>query len=169
MTVTFYIAGAIAIIATLLSITRLNIVHALLYFIVSLLATGVIFFLLGAPFAAALVIIINAGAIIVLFIFIVMMLNLGPQASQGERKLLNPKIWIGPVILAIILVIELVYSVRLQSLEAGAVSIVSPKEVGAALFGPYIAGVELASMLLLVGLLGAYHLGRSGASKGDNR
>ncbi len=169
MTAAFYIAGAIAIIATFLAITRLNIVHALLYFIVSLLATGVIFFLLGAPFAAALVIIINAGAIIVLFIFIVMMLNLGPQASEEERKLLNPKIWIGPVLLVIILVIELVYAVRLQSLEAGAVSIVSPKEVGAALFGSYIAGVELASMLLLVGLLGAYHLGRSGAGKGANQ
>ncbi len=169
MTTAFYISGAIAIIATFMAITRLNIVHALLYFIVSLLATGVIFFLLGAPFAAALVIIINAGAIIVLFIFIVMMLNLGPQASEEERKLLNPKIWIGPVILMIILVIELVYAVRLQSLEAAAVSIVSPKEVGAALFGPYIAGVELASILLLVGLLGAYHLGRNVGGKGVSR
>lgn len=169
MTAAFYIAGAIAIIATFLAITRLNIVHALLYFIVSLLATGVIFFLLGASFAAALVIIINAGAIIVLFIFVVMMLNLGQQASEDERKLLNPKIWIGPAILAIILVIELIYAVSLQRLEAGAGNIVGPKEVGVALFGPYIAGVELASMLLLVGLLGAYHLGRSQTGKGANR
>ncbi|MEO8977379.1 MAG: NADH-quinone oxidoreductase subunit J, partial [Casimicrobiaceae bacterium] len=58
----FYIAAAIAIVATILAITRANPVHALLYLVVSLLAVAVIFFMLGAPFIAALEVIIYAGA-----------------------------------------------------------------------------------------------------------
>ena len=60
-------------------------VHALLYLHVSLLAVAVIFFILGAPFVAALEVIIYAGAIMVLFIFVVMMLNLGPAARRRRR------------------------------------------------------------------------------------
>ena len=71
--------------ATLRVITHTRAVHALLYFIVSLLAVAVIFYVLGAPMAAALEVIIYAGAIMVLFVFVVMMLNLGPQAG-GSRN-----------------------------------------------------------------------------------
>ena len=61
------------------------------------------FFSLGAPFAGALEVIAYAGAIMVLFVFVVMMLNLGPAAAQQERIWLTPGIWIGPVILAALL------------------------------------------------------------------
>ena len=77
MELAFYIAGAVAVIATLLMLTRANVVHALLYLIVSLLAVAVVFYTLGAPFVAALEVIVYAGAIMVLFVFVVMMLNLG--------------------------------------------------------------------------------------------
>ena len=77
MEVAFYIAAIVAIVSTVLTITRLNAVHALLYLIVSLLAVAVVFYALGAPFVAALEVIIYAGAIMVLFVFVVMMLNLG--------------------------------------------------------------------------------------------
>ncbi len=160
MNTAFYISGAIAIIATVLAISRLNVVHALLYFIVSLLAVGVVFFTLGAPFAAALVVIINAGAIIVLFIFVVMMLNLGPHATEQERELLKPYMWFGPVFLAIILIVELNCAISFHSTEFVSGKVIEPKEVGLALFSTYCLGVELASMLLLAGLLGAYHMGR---------
>jgi len=86
MHVLFYISGAIAILATVMTITRLNAVHALLYFIVSLLSVAVIFYILGAPFIAALEVIIYAGAIMVLFVFVVMILNRPedePWALQG--------------------------------------------------------------------------------------
>ena len=82
MLIVFYIAGAVAILATVLMLTRLNAVHALLYLVVSLLAVAVVFYTLGAPFVAALEVIIYAGAIMVLFVFVVMMLNLGEQASR---------------------------------------------------------------------------------------
>ena len=64
----FYIAATIALVATVLAMTRANAIHALIYLIVSLLAVAVIFFLIGAPFAAALEIVIYAGAIMVLFV-----------------------------------------------------------------------------------------------------
>lgn len=157
--VVFYVAGAIAVVATFLTITRLNVVHALLYLVVSLLAVAVIFYDLGAPFIAALEVIIYAGAIMVLFVFVVMMLNLGERAVEMERGWLSPRTWIGPAILAGILIIE-VFSLTLRpGASAPAAGVVGPKQVGLALYGPYLIGVELASMLLLAGLVGAYHLG----------
>jgi NADH-quinone oxidoreductase subunit J len=158
MALAFYIAGAVAVIATALMLTRLNIVHALLYLIVSLLGVAVVFYVLGAPFLAALEVIIYAGAIMVLFVFVVMMLNLGGHAVEMERQWLTPRIWIGPVLLASILILEVAYLVRASAATLGT-GAVEPKEVGIALFGPYLIGVELASMLLLASLVGAYHLG----------
>jgi len=160
----FYIAGAVAITSTIMMLTRLNLAHALLYLIVSLLAVAVDFFVLGAPFAAALEAIVYAGAIMVLFLFVVMMLNIGRHAADTERQWLTPGIWTGPVILAGILIVEVAFLLGNASggLGAGATG---PKEVGIALFGPYLIGVELASMLLLAGLVGSYHLGLRKAVK----
>ncbi len=159
MNAVFYIAAAVAIVSTGLVITRLNAVHALLYLIVSLLAVAVIFFTLGAPFVAALEVIVYAGAIMVLFLFVIMLLNLGPTTTEQEREWLRPGIWIGPAILAALLLAEFVYAAALSGSNVGG-TVVAPKQVGLALFGPYLLGVELASVLLLAGLVGAYHLGR---------
>lgn len=160
MNIVFYVSAAVAIVATVAVITGRNAVHALLYFIVSLLAVALIFFALGAPFIAALEVIIYAGAIMVLFVFVMMMLNLGPQAVEQERQWLPSTAWVGAAILAIILVGELIYVFASQGGQPSGVSMVEPKQVGMALFGPYLLGVELASLLLLAGLVGAYHLGR---------
>jgi NADH-quinone oxidoreductase subunit J len=160
MNVIFYISAVIAVVTTAMAITRANAVHALLYFICSLLATAVMFFVLGAPFAAALTLIINAGAIMVLFVFIVMMLNIGPQSADQERTWLRPSVWIGPCIVGVVLLVELIYCVLRYSPDAAAGQEIGAKQVGMDLFGPYLLGVELASMLLLVALVGAYHLGQ---------
>jgi NADH-quinone oxidoreductase subunit J len=160
MELVFYIASAVAVVSTVLVITRFNAVHALLYLIVSLLAVAVIFFALGAPFVAALEVIIYAGAIMVLFIFVVMMLNLGDESVNQEKGWLSPGMWVGPSILSLILVAEVLYILFRGGLKGGMGTAVGPKTVGMALFGPYLIGVELAALLLLAGLVGAYHLGR---------
>lgn len=160
MSAAFYIAAAIAVISTLMVITRKNAVHALLYLIVSLLSVALIFFFLGAPFVAALEVIIYAGAIMVLFVFVIMMLNVGLQSIEQEKQWLSPGIWVGPAILTAILTGELIYILAISSTRPSVIRVVTPKDVGIALFGPYVLGVELASMLLLAGLIGAYHLGR---------
>ncbi len=160
MIAAFYIAAIVAIIATILAVTRLNAVHGLLYLVVSLLALAVVFYILGAPFVAALEIIIYAGAIVVLFIFVVMLLNQGVTTMKIESGWLTPRIWIGPAILALVLAGELTYAVSASSAHNAGTAMVSPAQVGLALYGPYLLGVELASFLLLAGLVGAYHLGR---------
>jgi NADH-quinone oxidoreductase subunit J len=160
MTIVFYIAALVAILSTFLVITRTNTVHALLYLIVSLLAVAMIFFVLGAPFVAALEVIIYAGAIMVLFIFVIMMLNLGGAHAKEEALLLTPGIWKGPAMLCVILAAELIYLFTMEHARISAITEITPKQVGIALLGPYVLGVELASMLLLAGLVGAYHLGR---------
>lgn len=160
MNALFYIAAAIAVASTVMVITRLNAIHALLYFIVSLFAVALIFFLLGAPFIAVLEVIIYAGAIMVLFIFVVMLLNLGHEAEEQERQWLEPGMWAGPALLATVLLMELGYILARGGGDPATAGVISPKEVGKELFGPYLLGVELASMLLLAGLVGAYHLGR---------
>jgi NADH-quinone oxidoreductase subunit J len=160
MEVVFYIAAIVAIISTILAITRLNAVHALLYLIVSLLSVAIVFFVIGAPFIAALEVIIYAGAIMVLFVFVVMMLNLGKKATDMERQWQRGGMWVGPSILAAVLIAEVAYLVSSPATAVYGSTVIEPKQVGIVLFGPYLIGVELASMLLLGALVGAYHLGR---------
>jgi NADH-quinone oxidoreductase subunit J len=155
----FYLTALIAIWATIMVITRLHAVHALVYLVISLLAVALMFFLLGAPFAAALEVIVYAGAIMMLFVFTMMMLNIGEPAIAEERKWLTINVWAGPTLCAAILLIELLWVIAQTSGATNPTSI-SPTQVGISLFGPYMLGAELASFLLLAGMLGAYHLGR---------
>jgi NADH-quinone oxidoreductase subunit J len=155
----FYLASAIAVVSTGMVVTRLNAMHALLYLIVSLLAVALVFFLLGAPFVAALEVMIYAGAIMVLFVFVVMMLNLGQAAIQQEGQWLSLRAWAGPSVLAGILLGELLYMLYQGEHGATVQAAVESKQVGIVLFGPYLLAVELASTLLLAGLIGACHLG----------
>jgi NADH-quinone oxidoreductase subunit J len=172
MNVLFYIAGAVAVFCTIMVITNFNAVHALLYLIVSLLSVALIFFLLGAPFAAALEIIVYAGAIMVLFVFVVMMLNPESQAIRSRKQLLHPWTWFGPAVPAAILLGELIYVLTAGSSTFPVNAGVGPHALSRTLFGPYVLGVELASILLMAGLVGAYHLARPEAPRapeGDDR
>ncbi|EKK3977772.1 NADH-quinone oxidoreductase subunit J [Cronobacter sakazakii] len=155
-----YICALVAVLTTARVITHSNPVHALLYLIISLLAIAGVFFSLGAYFAGALEIIVYAGAIMVLFVFVVMMLNLGDSVVRQEREWLKPQIWIGPGILSAVLLVVIVYAilgVNDQGIEGNPIS---AKAVGKDLFQTYVLAVELASMLLLAGLVVAFHLGR---------
>lgn len=160
MLIVFYIAAAVAVLSTILVITRLQPVHSLLYLIVSLLAVSLIFFILGAPFIAALEVMVYAGAIMVLFVFVIMMLNLGPEAAEQERNWLDITMWKGPALLSLILLGLLAYVLCGGHPAPAPGRVIPPKELSIALFGPYLMVVELASILLLAGLVGAYHLGR---------
>lgn len=158
MTIAFYIAAIIAVVATFMTITRLNAVHSLLYFVVSLLSMALIFLLLGAPFVAALQVIIYAGAIMVLFVFVVMVLSLGPRAIMEERQWLGHFSWVGPTVLTAVLMVEFIWIFWSGGETSVLVSPVTPKALGVLLLSRYLVAVELISMLLLVALVGAYHL-----------
>ncbi len=164
MTALFYISGAIAVFATVMVITRLNAVHALINLVVSLLAVAVLFYVLGAPFAAALEVIIYAGAIMVLLIFVVMMLHLGDKSIKQEQAWFSLSMWIVPGILSLVLLGELLYLILLENTTGQGTEVVDAKQVGLALYGPYMIGVELAAILLMAGIVGAYYLGKEKAN-----
>ena len=158
MNIFFYIAASTAVLSTVMAISGRNAIHSLLYLILSLLSISVIFYLLDAPFIAALEVIIYAGAIMVLFIFVTMMLNIGLE-RKTEKKWLTPRMWIIPSVLAIILLIDLIFALKnVPDLPVGN-QVVLPKQVGISLFTTYILAVEIAAILLMAGVIGAYHLG----------
>lgn len=158
MSVVFYVSGAVAVIAALLVITRVNAMHALISLIVGFLAIAGILWSLGGPLAAVLQIVVYAGAIMVLFVFAVMILNLGPAAERTERSWLQGLVWAVPALLAAALLAAFTYAIVGRD-PAGVNIVVGPKAVGASLFSTYLIGIELASVLLLAGLVAAFHFG----------
>lgn len=98
MEIAFYASGFVAVVATLGMLASRNPVHGLLYMIISLLSVAVIFFAVGASFAGVLEMIVYAGAILVLFVFVVMMLNLGDLVEAREKEWMQPRNWIFPAV-----------------------------------------------------------------------
>jgi NADH-quinone oxidoreductase subunit J len=156
MLILFVISSDVAVVATLLAVTARVTLHALLYLAMSLIAVALVFYALGAPFVAALEVIVYAGAIVVLFIFAVMLLS-PSEIESGVGGARRVREWLVPVILALVLLAEAVYVVSGVAGQAGTRTVPS-REVGVALFGPYALGIELASMLLLVALIGVGHI-----------
>jgi NADH-quinone oxidoreductase subunit J len=155
----FFIAGSVAMVSSLMSVTNRNAIHALLYLILSLLSISIIFYISGAPFIAALEVIVYAGAIMVLFIFVVMMLNIGLE-EEAESKWLRPAMWILPGILAVILLVVFMVVLMEYPFAETSTVVMGPKKVGTSLFTTYLIAVEIAAILLLAGIIGAYHLGK---------
>ena len=156
----FYVFGALAVVLSLMVVFMRNPVSSAMMMALSFGATAAVMIGLGAHFLGILQILVYAGAIMVLFVFVVMMLNLGGTEIEQERKWLQPGIWIGPAILSAVLLVVIVYAIlgiNDQGIDGAAIN---AKEVGIALFGPYVLAVELASMLLLAGLVVAFHIGR---------
>jgi NADH-quinone oxidoreductase subunit J len=150
-------AGSLALIAAAVSVTRRDAVHALLYLLATLLALSAAFFALGANFAAVLQILIYAGAIVVVFVFVVMAVDASPAArSRGASGLARG--WPGAASIAALVAAP--FLLGLGAIAPGAAVPVSAQAVGRLLFGPWALAVELASFLLLAGLIGVRHLGR---------
>ncbi len=167
MTALFYTSAAIAIISALLVVTGTNVMRAVLSLLVFLLASASVFYTLGGPFVAVLQIVVYAGAIMVLFVFVVMMLNQGKEAQARERGWIGRGIWYLPVVLVAVLMKEFAAAVGDPVFGIG--KMIPPKAVGISLFTDYIVGVELASVLLLAALVAAYHFARSAkASEEEN-
>ena len=159
----FYLMALVAIVSTVRVVTNANPVHALLSLIVSLLAVAGMFLIVGAPFAGALEVIVYAGAIMVLFVFVVMMLNLGEQTVEQERKWLTSSAWAYPALMSFLIGLVLVWVLSTdytqESLAMGT-EMEGPKDVGKSIFTQYLLLVEVAAMLLLAALVAAFHLGK---------
>ncbi|MCW8864550.1 MAG: NADH-quinone oxidoreductase subunit J [Colwellia sp.] len=157
----FYLAALLAVVASVKVITGKNSVHSLLYLVVSLLAVAVCFYLMGAPFAAGLEVIVYAGAILVLFVFAIMMFGLGQDETLHAPKIASMRIWLGPCCIALVLLVQLLYVIDSSALQEKLTSnIIDAKQVGTLLYGPYLLAVEIASFLLLAGLIAGYHFAK---------
>ena len=155
----FYILAAAAVIATILAITEKHPVHAILYLVTSLFAVAVIFYVLMAPLVAAFEVIIYAGAIMVLFLFVIMMLDLGhPEKglSPGWREWL-PALLLSAVSIASLVTVIVSRHTAATGFPAASLSI---REVAQRLFQAHGLAVELISLQLLFALVGALYLGR---------
>ena len=154
----FYIMGASAVFATLMAITRREMIHSVVYLVLSFFSLAVIFYMMGAPLIAALEVIVYAGAIMVLFIFVVMMLEIGRPKTRGPFL----KVW-GPA--GLIAAVIVVCSGMLFGSDEGTVkfagwSYISPRTFGHALYTRQMLAVEIVSLLLLFALVGALYLGK---------
>jgi NADH-quinone oxidoreductase subunit J len=155
----FYILAVLILVSTALAITRRNLVHAVIYLIFSFFGSAMLFYLFGAPLLAALEVIIYAGAIMILFLFIVMML----KVDSSEEPLFPRRQWLPAAAFGLIYLIVGVlmlasdpgYSVPLEA------AVATPREFGRYLFERHWLSIEIVSLLLLVVLLGALHVGRS--------
>ena len=149
----FYINSFIILYATLLALSAKNAVHGLLYFVLSIITLAINFYLLDSPLASALEIMVYAGAIMVLFIFVIMMINIR-TGIPPEKKKWTLYLSLG---LAVVLIIELIVAIKAaftlpvstETLEAGPVSL------GRLLFTKYLYPFEITSILIIAALVGA--------------
>jgi len=161
--VIFYVLGVVILTATGLAVTRRQPVHAVLYLIVAFLGTAALFFLLGAPLLAAFVVIIYAGAILVLVLFVIMLL----QRSPRELSLLSE--W-GPALLLGIIFLTVAVATVFKDPGSKIVlqgAAAQPRDFGRFLFDRYWLAVEIVSILFLVALVAILHLGKKREADGD--
>ena len=164
----FYAFGAIAVVASLLVIVQHNPIYSVLLLIASFGALSGLYVLLDAPFVAVIQIIVYAGAIMVLFLFVVMLLNAPrEEAEEGRlRGLVAPGVRGMGGLLALALVVELSWALTKNGGESGrfpAGSVTSVAAIGRLLFREYAFPFEVTSILILVAMVGAVVLARRGA------
>jgi len=159
-TILFYILGFTALAATGMCITRRNPVHAVIYLVNAFFALALLFYLLGAPLVAAWEVIIYAGAIMVLFLFIIMMLELAPAEERGGPgwRRWGPVMMLSAVLLGCTL---LLLAADPQGAEGVPRYYASPRIFGYALFKEYALAVEIVSFQLLFAAVGAFYVGKS--------
>jgi len=155
----FYILAGAATASTALAVSRREPVHAIIYLIASFFSLSLIFYMMGAPLIAALEVIIYAGAIMVLFLFIIMMLEMGsPRPRQGPFwRVWGPAVSLSAVILGCSLSL---FFTGLKDAPAPGPGFISPRAFGSALYTHHMLAVEVVSLLLLFALVGALYLGR---------
>jgi NADH-quinone oxidoreductase subunit J len=163
--IAFYLFGAIAVGASLLVIAQRNPIHSVLLLIGSFGALSGLYVLLDAPFVAVIQIIVYAGAIMVLFLFVVMLLN-APHEDTDYDERVHPLLRPGPMrvgaLLAVVLGVELWWALS-RAGDTGAfpgASVSSVSVIGKSLFTDYAFPFEVTSILILVAMVGSVVLAR---------
>ena len=160
MTILFYIAAAVTVLAALNMVLQRTPVYSALSLIVVLCSLAVVYLLLGAEFMAVLQVIIYAGAIMVLFVFVIMLLNAGHEVPSHRSRLAK---WLGaPLIGAFLVEMLMVVWDQFPPTSAAPPAHLdgSPAAIGQLLFRNYVLPFEVTSILILVAVLGAVVLAK---------
>jgi NADH-quinone oxidoreductase subunit J len=166
----FLILATVAVISALGMLLSRNAVYSALFLVLNFATVAVFYLLLGAPFIAITQVTVYAGAIMVLFLFVIMLLGADPL-PEGEE----PPAWQKPlaVFLALALAVEGIVLISTQK-AAGVInpapvdSFGSPQAIGQVLFSQYLLPFEVTSILLLVAMVGAIVLTHT-KKKGEER
>jgi NADH-quinone oxidoreductase subunit J len=160
MVVLFYIFAVLAVAAAIGVVAQRTPVYSALSLIMVLCSLAVVYLLLGAEFIAMIQVIVYAGAIMVLFVFVIMLLNAGREAPGQRSRIAH---WLGAPLVAAFLA-EVLVSVWRQFPEGSARPAASldagPAAIGHLLFGRYVLPFEVTSILVLVAILGAVVLAK---------
>jgi NADH-quinone oxidoreductase subunit J len=170
----FYLFAAVAVLASLLVIVQRNPIYSVLFLIASFGALSGLYVLLEAPFVAMIQIIVYAGAIMVLFLFVVMLLNAPHEDTEedlerGVRLPSSSRVKAFGALLAIVLVVELIAVVvasRRAPIVFAGQAVSSVAAIGRSLFTDYAFPFEVTSVLILVALVGAIVLARRESGEG---
>lgn len=164
----FLITGAIALIGAAAMLISRNAVHSALFLLLNFGAIGVLFLLLSAPFLFVVQIAVYAGAIMVLFLFVVMLL--GAERAEDER---DPIPWQRPlaIVLGLALLGQAVF-IAVQQVAAAppppaaeAAAFAAPTQLGAVLFTTYLLPFQITGFILLIAIIGVIVLNQRGRAK----
>lgn len=154
----FYTIAVLVLVATGLAVTRKNLVHAVIYLVISFFGSAALFYLMGAPLLAVLEVIIYAGAIMILFLFIIMML----KTEELQENLLPLGQWLPAAGLSLVYLAVIVAAAFAdpEALLPLKTAVAAPVVFGHYLFQNHWLSIEIVSLLLLVVLFGILHLGQ---------
>ena len=174
-TFTFYLFGLVAVVSALLFVTRKSPVAAALWLVNTMFCLAAMYVLLDAQFIGAIQVLVYAGAIMVVFLFVIMLLNLGHPAELADARGLGWKLAAGAVGLALLAQVSAMTRARIPleilTLKPGELAqqvasdgAIAP--IAKPLFTDYLLAFELTSILLLAAIVGAVVLGRRRADAG---
>ena len=170
----FYVFAAVAVVTSLLVIAQRNPIYSVLFLIASFGALSALYVLLEAPFVAMIQIIVYAGAIMVLFLFVVMLLNAPHEDTEEDlaravRPVVSGGVRVFGAVLALTLAVEVMWALvvtRRDGDQFAGAAVSSVAAIGRVLFTDYAFPFEVTSVLILVALIGAVVLARRESGEG---
>jgi NADH-quinone oxidoreductase subunit J len=163
--IAFYVIAAVILGFAVLVVTTRDTVHSVLFLVLDFLGVAALYVLLHAPFLAAIQILVYAGGIVVLYLFVVMLVNLKrpPEAHSDPHRRGKLGFWLAGAVLAELAAITAL-SAKLPAtppVPGAAMPVVgNTEQVGWLLYTSYLIPFEIASMLLLVAMIGAIVLAK---------
>jgi len=159
----FFVTAAFAIASAVMMITRRNPVKGVLFLIVNFFCLALLYLMLQAQFIAIIQILVYAGAIMVLFLFVIMLLNLGDERLLGERRSSRMAV---AYILGAVMLGEIVLGLRLPmgngatTMDPTAATMGTVESIGKVLYTEYLLPFEVTSILLLATMVGVIVLAK---------